>query len=121
MSLSSHTTSKGSISFSSVLLLLLNVDPQVSCCHQSTQHPHFSRQYPSIHYLDVLTFASRQQPNAETQSIVAEQWIRLILAYARHQKLFILRMEDAETTGGDWEEIFWNPRINRASSPFHTH
>jgi ESCRT-II complex subunit VPS25 len=56
----------------------------------------------------------RQQPNASTQSIVAEQWIRLILAYARHRNLFTLRIEDAETTGGDWDEILRNERIHSA-------
>jgi hypothetical protein len=56
----------------------------------------------------------RQQPNPGTQSIISEQWTRLILAYARHRKLFLLRVEDAETTGSDWEEVLRNERINSA-------
>ena len=55
----------------------------------------------------------RQQPNPTTQSIVIGHWIRLILTYARHRKLFVLRVEDSETTGSDWEEILHNERINR--------
>ena len=61
---------------------------------------------------DKILSIFRQQPNASTQAIVAEQWIRLILAYARHRNLFTLRIEDAETTGGDWDEILRNERIH---------
>lgn len=28
--------------------------------------------------------------------------------------MFVLRVEDAETGGGDWDEVLRNPRINRA-------
>jgi len=59
---------------------------------------------------------SREQPNPATQSIATEQWIRLILSYARHRKLFILRAEDAETAESDWAEILRNERINRELS-----
>ena len=55
----------------------------------------------------------RQQPNQETQATATEQWIRLILAYGRHRRLFTLRVEDAEAAGGDWDDILRNPRINR--------
>lgn len=43
--------------------------------------------------------------------------MRLLLAYARHRGLFILRIEDAEHTGGggEWDEVLKNPRINRES------
>ncbi|KDR80840.1 hypothetical protein GALMADRAFT_1357729, partial [Galerina marginata CBS 339.88] len=54
-----------------------------------------------------------EQPNPTTQSTATEQWIRLILTYSRHRKLFILRVEDADTTGSDWEEILRNERLNR--------
>jgi ESCRT-II complex subunit VPS25 len=63
-----------------------------------------------------------QQPNAATQAAFTEQWTRLLLAYARHRALFILRIEDAEHTGGggaaaaEWDEVLKNPRINRGSS-----
>jgi ESCRT-II complex subunit VPS25 len=56
----------------------------------------------------------RQQPNPATQATVTEQWTKLILSYARFRRLFILRVEDAETSGGDWDEVLRNPRINRA-------
>jgi hypothetical protein len=57
-----------------------------------------------------------QQPNAATQAAFSEQWTRLLLAYARHCGLFILRIEDAEATGGgEWDEVLRNPRINRGS------
>lgn len=44
------------------------------------------------------------------------QWIRLILSYARHRKLFTLRVQDAEQKDGDWDEILRNERINRESA-----
>ena len=55
----------------------------------------------------------REQPNPTTQSIATEQWIRLILTYARHRRLFILRVEDAEQAESDWAEILRNERISR--------
>lgn len=57
----------------------------------------------------------RQQPNPTTQSIATDQWIHLIQAYARHRRLFLLRVEDAETTGNDWDEVLRNERINSTS------
>jgi hypothetical protein len=49
----------------------------------------------------------------------------VLLAYARHHGLFILRIEDAEHTAGgghgaaaEWDEVLRNPRINRGSSSF---
>ncbi|TRM57885.1 ESCRT-II complex subunit-domain-containing protein [Schizophyllum amplum] len=71
---------------------------------------------PSIHSFPPFY---TQQPNPSSQSAVAEQWSRLILAYARHRKLFVLRVEDAETSGGDWDEILRNERINRRLPPAH--
>jgi hypothetical protein len=35
-------------------------------------------------------------------------------SYARFRKLFTLKVEDAETSGGDWDEVLRNTRINRA-------
>jgi ESCRT-II complex subunit VPS25 len=63
----------------------------------------------------------RQQPNPATQSIATEQWIHLIQSYARHRRLFVLRVEDAETTGNDWDEILRNERINRTSDVYLTY
>ncbi|KII85954.1 hypothetical protein PLICRDRAFT_56431 [Plicaturopsis crispa FD-325 SS-3] len=71
---------------------------------------------PSIHSAPPFF---TQQPNAGTQAIVSEQWIRLILAYGRHRRLFDLRIEDAETSGGQWDEVFRNERINRRLLPSH--
>jgi len=51
------------------------------------------------------------QPNLQTQTTQTSHWIRLILSYARYRTLFILRLEDAEVTGGEWDEIFRNERI----------
>jgi ESCRT-II complex subunit VPS25 len=64
-----------------------------------------------------------QQPNAATQAAFTEQWTRLLLAFARHRGLFILRIEDAEHTGGggaEWDEVLRNPRLNRGSSFFRS-
>ncbi len=69
----------------------------------STLHqPSCSTQYP----------LPRQQPNPVTQKNIAQHWTRLILTYARHKKLFVLRVEDADATGGEWDEVLRNPRIN---------
>ncbi|KIM47132.1 hypothetical protein M413DRAFT_440655 [Hebeloma cylindrosporum] len=71
---------------------------------------------PSIHSAPPFF---TEQPNPTTQSIATEQWIRLILTYARHRKLFILRVEDAEAAESDWAEILRNERINRKMTPGH--
>ena len=76
--------------------------------------------YTDIHISWSLNPLHSQQPNAATQAAFTEQWTRLLLAYARHRALFILRIEDAEHTGGgaaaEWDEVLMNPRINRGSS-----
>ena len=61
-------------------------------------------------------YMSRQQPNPTTQAASTEFWIKLILSYARHRRLFFLRVEDTEAKGGDWDEVLRNERINRESS-----
>lgn len=43
--------------------------------------------------------------------------MRLLLAYARHRGLFILRIEDAEQSGAEWDEVLRNRRINRRLKP----
>ncbi|KAG0709463.1 ESCRT-II complex, vps25 subunit, partial [Suillus ampliporus] len=69
---------------------------------------------PSIHSAPPFF---TEQPNPSTQAHLTEQWIRLILTYARHKRLFVLRVEDAEVPGGDWDEILRNERINRRILP----
>ncbi|KAH9479182.1 Vacuolar protein-sorting-associated protein 25 [Psilocybe cubensis] len=71
---------------------------------------------PSIHSAPPFF---TEQPNPTTQSTATEQWIRLILGYARHRKLFVLRVEDAEAAGSEWDEILRNERINRRILPDH--
>ena len=60
---------------------------------------------------------ARQQPNPNTQAVVTEHWTKLILSYARHRKLYLLRVEDAEVAGNEWDEILRNEQIHRALSP----
>lgn len=69
---------------------------------------------PSIHSAPPFF---TEQPNQNTHAHLTEQWIRLILTYARHKRLFVLRVEDAEVPGGDWDEILRNERINRRIPP----
>jgi ESCRT-II complex subunit VPS25 len=69
---------------------------------------------PSIHSAPPFF---TEQPNPNTQSIATEQWSRLILSYARHRRHFVLRVEDAEAPGSDWDEILRNERINRRILP----
>ena len=64
------------------------------------------------HYASSLGVS--QQPNPATQATLTEHWTKLILSYSRFRRLFVLRVEDAETGGGDWDEVLRNPRINRA-------
>ncbi|KAL0954021.1 hypothetical protein HGRIS_005176 [Hohenbuehelia grisea] len=71
---------------------------------------------PSIHSAPPFF---TQQPNSSTQAVVTEHWTRIILGYARHRRLFFLRIEDAEVAGGDWDEVFRNERINRRLLPDH--
>ncbi|KDQ61484.1 hypothetical protein JAAARDRAFT_30924 [Jaapia argillacea MUCL 33604] len=71
---------------------------------------------PSIHSAPPFF---TQQPNPNTQSIVTENWTRLILTYARYRRLFFIKLEDAETKGGDWDEVLRNERINRQLFPSH--
>ncbi|KAH9000395.1 ESCRT-II complex vps25 subunit [Lactarius akahatsu] len=71
---------------------------------------------PSIHSAPPFF---TQQPNTATQAGFTEQWTRLLLAYARHRRLFTLRLEDAEVPGGEWDEVLRNPRINRRLMPNH--
>ncbi|KZP06391.1 hypothetical protein FIBSPDRAFT_966509 [Athelia psychrophila] len=60
-----------------------------------------------------------QQPNRSTLSTQTEQWTRLILAYARHRKLFMFHAEDAVATTGEWGAVLLNERINRRILPAH--
>ncbi|KAL5531604.1 hypothetical protein ACEPAG_4481 [Sanghuangporus baumii] len=69
---------------------------------------------PSIHSFPAFF---TQQKNVKTQATSTEQWMRLILSYARHRNLFFLRVEDAENVGGDWDEVLRNERINRRVLP----
>lgn len=47
---------------------------------------------------------------------MTEHWTKLILSYARHRRLFLVRVEDAEVAGNDWDEILRNGQINSALS-----
>ncbi|KAJ7366623.1 ESCRT-II complex vps25 subunit [Mycena olivaceomarginata] len=58
-----------------------------------------------------------QQPHPDSNATVTEQWTTLFLTYARHRKLFVLRVEDAETTDSEWVEVLRNERINRKLLP----
>ncbi|KAF8519683.1 ESCRT-II complex vps25 subunit [Gautieria morchelliformis] len=71
---------------------------------------------PSIHSLPPFFTL---QPNPSTQAIQTQHWTRLILSYARHRRLFFLRVEDCEVAGSEWDEIFRNDRINRRLHPSH--
>ncbi|KIO27316.1 hypothetical protein M407DRAFT_243412 [Tulasnella calospora MUT 4182] len=54
-----------------------------------------------------------KQHHPSILSDATQQWIKLILGYARHRRLWTLRVEDAESKDGPWNEVFWNPRIKR--------
>ncbi|KAI6149570.1 ESCRT-II complex vps25 subunit [Pisolithus tinctorius] len=69
---------------------------------------------PSIHAAHAFF---TEQPNPITQNTFVNNWIQLILSYARHRRLFVIRVEDAEVAGGDWDEVLRNERINRRVIP----
>jgi len=127
MSLSTYTTSSGQSSCfkkstSYTNLNFIYFGAQGFYYHQYTQLLPFSRQVTNCSSMISnraempYIYISREQPNPTTRSTATEQWIHLILTYARHRRLFILRMEDAETEASDWAEILRNERINRELS-----
>ncbi|KAF8839013.1 ESCRT-II complex vps25 subunit [Paxillus ammoniavirescens] len=69
---------------------------------------------PSIHSAPPFF---TEQPTPSTRTLFIDNWSRLILAYARHRRLYTLCVEDAEIAGGDWDEILRNERINRRVLP----
>ncbi|KAF8208711.1 ESCRT-II complex vps25 subunit [Mycena galopus ATCC 62051] len=69
---------------------------------------------PSVHAAQPFF---TQQPHPDTNATVTAHWTTLILGYARHRKLFVLRVEDAETTETEWLEVLRNERINRKILP----
>jgi ESCRT-II complex subunit len=86
---------------------------QAFCCHLYIRHHRFLRGSllaTTIQSSD--TPPLRQQPNQATQSILTDQWIHLILSYAFHRNIYILKIEDAEIPGNDWDEVLRNERIN---------
>ncbi|KAI0288449.1 ESCRT-II complex vps25 subunit [Russula brevipes] len=58
-----------------------------------------------------------------TQAMFTEHWTRLLLTYARHQHLFILRagssVSSISSSGSEWDEVLRNPRINRGFIHLH--
>lgn len=57
----------------------------------------------------------RQQRNAGVIATQTQHWTRLILSFAKHRRIFYLKLDDAEQpTGSEWSDVFYNPRIKRA-------
>ncbi|KAJ4474971.1 ESCRT-II complex vps25 subunit [Lentinula aciculospora] len=69
---------------------------------------------PSIHSAPPFF---TQQLHPASLSIATEQWIQLILKYARHRRLFTIKVEDSEAPGNNWDEVLRNERINRKVLP----
>ncbi|KAF9073167.1 ESCRT-II complex subunit-domain-containing protein [Rhodocollybia butyracea] len=69
---------------------------------------------PSIHSAPPFF---TQQLHPTSLSIATEQWIQIILKYAKHRKLFTIRVEDSESPGNEWDEVLRNERINRRLLP----
>jgi hypothetical protein len=93
---------------------------QGSCCPRSTRPRPFSR--PSVCRPRAALRpcstrrARRQQVAPTTIAEFTEQWIRLILSYARFRGLFVLGVEDAEAPGNQWDEVLRNERIHSTCS-----
>ncbi|PAV20069.1 ESCRT-II complex vps25 subunit [Pyrrhoderma noxium] len=69
---------------------------------------------PSIHSFPPFF---TQQKNVATQATSTDQWIRLILSYARHHRIFYLSIGDAEDAESVWKEVLRNERISRRVLP----
>ncbi|KIK56434.1 hypothetical protein GYMLUDRAFT_76160 [Collybiopsis luxurians FD-317 M1] len=69
---------------------------------------------PSIHSAPPFF---TQQVHAASLSTATEHWIQIILKYARHRKLFTIKVQDCEAPGNDWDEVLRNERINRKLLP----
>jgi len=57
--------------------------------------PSSTQVHPNSFIVSAISRHHSEQPNAATQAIFTDQWTRLLLAYARHRGLFVLRIEDA--------------------------
>ncbi|KAH7105760.1 ESCRT-II complex, vps25 subunit [Auriculariales sp. MPI-PUGE-AT-0066] len=71
---------------------------------------------PSIHSLHPFF---NQQPNPQTHAEQMGHWTRLILSYARHTRLFALRVEDAELRSDEWAPVLTNSDISRSLKASH--
>ncbi|KAF5389134.1 hypothetical protein D9757_004988 [Collybiopsis confluens] len=98
MALSTHTTTAGEPPFFYVPRLVLN-SLQVSFFLPYILLPHSS------------PIASRKPLNCYR---TVDQ---IILKYARHRRLFVIKVQDCEAPGNDWDEVLRNERINRKLLP----
>lgn len=62
-----------------------------------------------------LGWINSYQPNPTTQAIFTAQWIRMIVSYAQHKRLFYMLLNDAVNPDSGWYHILGNERINRKS------
>lgn len=96
-----------------LLIFSCRISTPFDTCCTSLLHVGF---HPLLISPKILTSDLRQQPNPSTQATVTEHWTRLILSYGRFKKIWLLKLEDAEVAGNDWDEILRNDRINRKLS-----
>ena len=99
---------------------------QYPICIQDSYCPPSILGYPSLRQCDPLIpmhpppdvqWLASAQRNPKSIATQTNAWIKIILSYARHRRLFFLRARDADLrTGGDWSDIFYNPRIKRNNS-----
>jgi ESCRT-II complex subunit VPS25 len=117
----SHTTPTGTHPTPSPFLpALTRVRAQASCSRPRTPRRPSSRACRSLACPPCPPHAHasprRQQVSPEYADDQARTWARLFLTYARHRRLFVLKVEDAEAAGGEWDEVLRNERIKRSSS-----
>ncbi|KAJ3555977.1 hypothetical protein NM688_g2282 [Phlebia brevispora] len=104
------------IDVATLLISLISYLPDILQMKLTTYRTPSGYLLPSIHSAPPFFTL---QPNTATQTIFTENWTRLILSYARYRNMFILRVEDAEVLGSDWDEILRNERIKRKILPSH--
>lgn len=110
MALSTHTTTTGklglNICYRSAHLLLGFLLPSIH------SQPAFFTSVLEWFCSDASWNENRQQVHPGSLITQTDAWKTLILKYARHRKLFTIRVEDCEAPGNEWAEVLRNERIN---------
>ena len=99
---------------------MATIHAQAIHSHLFTHYMHSLRRCTSIGtlYSDLyFVYDRRQQRNPQTLAEQTGHWTHLILAYARHARLYTLRIDDLERRSDEWAPVLTNPELGRESIP----